>query len=63
MLIVMCGLAILGFVSESFSLGYIIPAASCELELTTNMKGVLAAIYLGGKNFILCSLYLFLFCK
>ncbi|XP_044742214.1 uncharacterized protein LOC123303388 [Chrysoperla carnea] len=54
MLIVMCGLAILGFASESFSLAYIIPAASCELELTTNMKGVLASIYLGENSITIC---------
>lgn len=43
-----CGLAIMGAIMEMIDIGYVLPAAECDLKLTQQDKGVLGAItYIG----------------
>ncbi|XP_034250429.1 synaptic vesicle glycoprotein 2B-like isoform X2 [Thrips palmi] len=52
LLMLVCGLAIMGAIMEMIDIGYVLPAAECDLKLTQKDKGVLGAItYIG----IICS--------
>ncbi|KAL0831764.1 hypothetical protein ABMA28_001303 [Loxostege sticticalis] len=40
----MCGLILMGVIMQSLALGYVMPAAQCDLDLTLQQRGWLAAI-------------------
>ncbi|KAM3956301.1 synaptic vesicle glycoprotein 2A [Aphomia sociella] len=40
----MCGIILMGVIMQSLALGYVMPAAQCDLELTLQQRGWLAAI-------------------
>lgn len=40
----MSGLVLMGMIMQALTLGYVIPAAQCDLELTTQQKGWLTAL-------------------
>ncbi|CAH0554072.1 unnamed protein product [Brassicogethes aeneus] len=41
LLIIACGLSLLSSNIESYSIGYVLPSAECDLSLTTTTKGIL----------------------
>lgn len=48
LLMLVCGLAIMGAIMEMIDIGYVLPAAECDLQLSQQDKGVLGAItYIG----------------
>ncbi len=50
-----CGLSIMAAIMEMIDIGYVLPAAMCDLELTQADKGLLGAItYIG----IICSAHM-----
>ncbi|XP_053605265.1 synaptic vesicle glycoprotein 2C-like isoform X2 [Plodia interpunctella] len=40
----LCGLILMGVIMQSLALGYVLPAAQCDLELTLHQRGWIAAI-------------------
>ncbi|KAL4702819.1 hypothetical protein ACJJTC_003977 [Scirpophaga incertulas] len=40
----MCGVILMGMIMQSLALGYVMPAAQCDLDLTLQQRGWLAAI-------------------
>lgn len=46
----MSGIILLGMIMQSLALGYILPAAQCDLELTLPQRGWLSAIPFLGKQ-------------
>lgn len=46
----MSGLILMGMIMHCLVLGYVIPAAQCDLELTTQQKGWLSALPFTGKK-------------
>ncbi|KAJ1529393.1 hypothetical protein ONE63_006176 [Megalurothrips usitatus] len=55
LLMLVCGLAIMGAIIEMIDIGYVLSAAECDLQLSQSDKGVLGAItYIG----IICSAHM-----
>ncbi|CAG9787451.1 unnamed protein product [Diatraea saccharalis] len=47
----MCGIILMGVIMQSLALGYVMPAAQCDLDLTLQQRGWLAAIpFMGDYN-------------
>lgn len=46
----MCGVILMGVIMQSLALGYVMPAAQCDLNLTLQQRGWLAAIPFAGES-------------
>lgn len=47
----MSGVILLGMIMQSLALGYILPAAQCDLDLTLQQRGWLSAIPFLGEDY------------
>lgn len=44
-----CGLILMAVINETMGMAIIIPAAQCDLELSSSRKGVISAVSFSGK--------------